>query len=54
MKEIIIFTLYFITIMLTVIAAAFLMFHHITGWGWFIFILFLIFQLNVKVAGKEE
>jgi len=49
MKTFFIFLLYFLTIISIAGFATFLMYHHIDGWGWLIFIEFLVLTINVKV-----
>ncbi|EEY12913.1 MULTISPECIES: hypothetical protein [Mannheimia] len=33
--------------------ATFLMYHNISGWGWFIFIAFVCSQYNIKSSGDD-
>lgn len=49
MKAIIIFSMYFLSISSIAGMATYLMFHNIKGWGWLIFILFILVSNNLKV-----
>ncbi|CWX41655.1 TPA: hypothetical protein ACPJNL_001659 [Haemophilus influenzae] len=52
MKSILIFFLYFLSIITVTGYATFLMYHNINGWGWIIFIDVLLALMTVKI--KEE
>lgn len=49
MKAIIIFGLYFLLIGAVLGMATFLMYYHINGWGWLIFISFLLALQTITV-----
>ncbi|HDR1113271.1 hypothetical protein [Pasteurella multocida] len=49
MKEIIIFSMYFFSISSIAGMATFLMFNNIKGWGWLVFILFILVTNSLKV-----
>lgn len=53
MKSILIFFLYFLSIITVTGYATFLMYHNINGWGWIIFIDVLLLLMTVKVKEDE-
>lgn len=54
MKSIIIFGLYYLLIGLSLGMATFLMYHKINGWGWLIFMSFILATSGLKVDSQES
>lgn len=53
MKATLIFFFYFFAIVAVAGFTTFLMFHHIEGWGWLVFIDALLIATTVKVSDKD-
>lgn len=53
MKSILIFFFYFLSIIAVTGYATFLMYYNIDGWGWVIFIDFLLMLMTVKVEDDK-
>lgn len=54
MKSIIIFGLYYLLIGSSLGMATFLMYHNINGWGWLIFMSFILAGMGLKIDSKES
>lgn len=53
MATILIFFFYFLSIITATVCSTFLMYHNIDGWGWVIFIDFLLMLMTVKVEDDK-